>query len=254
MARFLLAHDARVHEHRAAAAELGGEIGAERGGGDIGRVYAQRRREVLEERSASRRASLVDRDVGYDAAVEPDGLHVLPADVQDEVRIRFDGAGRGRVRDGFDRVAVGMVGMLEQRLAIPRRAAGDDIEPDARLGIPVAQRHERIGADAERLALIGRIEFIDQALALIDEREFRGGGSRIDAQIGAHRAPDVVRHVACTHDFGKAMPRVEGVALLERLEELRARRRRRAAPHARQHVFGPIDVKRFGRVGEKPRA
>jgi hypothetical protein len=58
--------------------------------------------EVGDERAAARRAGLVEHDVLDDAILDLEALHVLPADVEDEVHVGHEGLGAAEVGDGLD--------------------------------------------------------------------------------------------------------------------------------------------------------
>ena len=84
LAVLLLGYDAAVHEHRAAASQIGGRFRFEGSAGNAFGGNVQRGCEALEERSAAGRACLVYYNIGDNAVVDPDRLHVLAANVQDE--------------------------------------------------------------------------------------------------------------------------------------------------------------------------
>jgi len=209
LAVLLLGHDARVHEHGAAAAEHRGVRGAERRGGDLARGDVQRAGEAFQEAAATRRACLVHEDVGDDAVMQPDGLHVLAADVEDEARVGHAARRGERVRDGFHDVDVGVQRAVEQQLAVAGRAAREDVELHARRLVTVGERGHRVAQDVEGLALVRGIEAVDELAVFADERELRGGRARVDAQVGAHGA---ARREGCgAGGFGRgAMAFLEG--------------------------------------------
>ena len=80
----LLGDDAAVHKDGAAAAQLGGVAGTEGRVGDAVHRDAQRGGELLQKGAAARGAGLVQQHIGDDAVLDPDGFHVLAADVQQE--------------------------------------------------------------------------------------------------------------------------------------------------------------------------
>ena len=94
--------DARVHEHGAAASQINRVGGLDRGAGEVGDVEVQTRREALDEAAAARRARLVEHDMVDDAVFHAQALHVLAADVQDELDARQHLLGTAQMRDGLD--------------------------------------------------------------------------------------------------------------------------------------------------------
>ena len=77
----------RVHEHRAACAEVARLVGMARGLGEVIYLIAQSLGESLNERSAARRARLVELHACHGAVVHENGFHVLSADVEDEAHV-----------------------------------------------------------------------------------------------------------------------------------------------------------------------
>ena len=177
LAVFLLGDDRRGHEHRAAASELGRILGPEGRIGDLPRAEAQRTREVFQERPASRRASLVHEDVGHDAVVDPDGLHVLAADVEDERRIVDVTSGREGVRDGLDHMAIRMESLGEQQLAVAGCRASQDVEHHAGIRPTAGKLAERMLGDVERLSLVIGVERVDERALFVYHRELRRRGA-----------------------------------------------------------------------------
>ena len=88
---------------------------------------------------------------------------------------------------GLDRVIVGAECLRKHELAVAGGPHAQDIERGARCAIAVAQRDERRAGDVERLALVGGVKRVDKLPIGGNECELGGGGTRVDAQIGAHR-------------------------------------------------------------------
>ena len=91
------------------------------------------------------------------------------------------------MRHGLDRVVIGAEGFREHELAVASGSHAQDVERGTRCAIAVAQRDERRACDVERLALVGSVKRIDKLPIGGNECELGGGGTRIDAQVGAHR-------------------------------------------------------------------
>ena len=124
---------AGVHEHRAAASQVDRVLGADGLLGERAHVHVHGHREALDEAAATRRARLVQHDVLDDAVAHAQALHVLAADVQDELDAGQEGLGAAQVRHGLDLAGVGLERLDEQRLAVAggghvaNRAARGDV-------------------------------------------------------------------------------------------------------------------------------
>ena len=150
---------------------MGGPFRVEGGGCDVFHADVERLCEPLQKRAAARRAGLVHDDVGHDAVFEPDGLHVLAADVEHEGRLRVVldcGAGMG---DGFHHVQVRMERVGEKRLAVTRRRASEYLELYAGILVRARELLEGFDGDVERFALVRRVERVDELPVFVDERE-----------------------------------------------------------------------------------
>ena len=143
-----------------------------------------------------------------DAVLHAQALHVLAADVEDELNAGEHFLGTPQVRDGLDLSAVCLDGLEQQALAVP----GDRGVPDAhqRVALLVAgdvgpQLAEHAAAGAQHVALVRGVEGLEELAVLADERALEGGGTGVDAQVG-HAA--VAGELAPPHG-------VLGMALLE---------------------------------------
>ena len=123
----------RVHKDRAAATQVDGGLGMDGGIGKRAHVHVHGHSEALDKATATRRAGLVEHDVLNHAILDAQALHVLAANVQDELDARQERLGAAQMRDGLDLARVGLEGLDEQRLAIARGghvadgAAGGDV-------------------------------------------------------------------------------------------------------------------------------
>ena len=192
----------RVHEHRAAAAEVdrGGRLGG--GAGEARHVRAHRLGEGLQERAATGRAGLVHGD-GVDHAVpHPQVLHVLPADVDHRGDPRRQRLGRPVVGHGLDLALVGMQGGAQQVLAVAGHAAAR--HPGLRRQVVVQGAHDR-HRGAHRVALVGRVVGVQQPAGGVEQHRLDGGRARVDAEeaVAAGRGQLGARHLM------RAVPRVE---------------------------------------------
>lgn len=79
---------AAVHEHGAAASQVDGALGAHGRLRELGHVELEPRGEALDEAAAARAARLVEHDVVDHAVLHAQALHVLAADIEDELHAR----------------------------------------------------------------------------------------------------------------------------------------------------------------------
>ena len=184
LARLLLADDGAVHEDGAARAQVCRALGGEGVGGDLLHGNVQRGAEALKEAAAAARARLVHGDVRDDAVVEPDGLHVLAADVEDERHLGGVKLGCLGMCHGLYHVAVGAQGAGAQLLAVAGGAHGADDEFGVGLLEDVARLKQGAAHDLERFALVRGVEGVDEMGVVVHQDELGGGGAAVDAQVG----------------------------------------------------------------------
>ena len=112
--------DARVHKDCAATSQVDRSLGMDGGIGERAHVHVHGHGEALDKAAAARRAGLVEHNVLDDAVLDAQALHVLAADVQDELDAGQERLGAAQVRDGLDLAGVSLEGLDEQRLAVAR--------------------------------------------------------------------------------------------------------------------------------------
>ena len=135
--------DARVHKDRAATAQVDGGLGMDGGIGERAHVHVHRHGETLDKAAAARRASLVEHDVLDDAVLDAQALHVLAANVQNELDAGQERLGAAQVRDGLDLAGIGLEGLDEQRLTVAR--GGHVADGAARGDVVVEIGHDDLG-------------------------------------------------------------------------------------------------------------
>ena len=135
--------DARVHKDRAAAAQVDRGLGMDGGVGERAHVHVHRDGEALDKATATRRAGLVEHDVLDDALLHAQALHVLAANVQNELDAGQERLGAAQVRDGLDLAGVGLEGLNEQRLTVAR--GGHVADGAARGDVVVEIGHDDLG-------------------------------------------------------------------------------------------------------------
>ena len=167
--------------------------------GGIGKrahVHVHRHGETLDKAAAARRAGLVEHDVLDDAVLHTQALHVLAADVQNELDAGQKRLGAAQVRDGLDLTGVGLEGLDEQCLAI----AGGGHVADGAAGrdVVVEIGHDDLGR-AQDVTVVVAIPGVQQLAVLAHERGLHGSGAGVDAD---EHAAGVAVELALGDDLG----------------------------------------------------
>ena len=179
-ALFLRLLDFRIHEDRAARAEVDRRFRADGQLCKLGRRHVQALGEVLDERAAARRARLVERDVADAAVLDEEALHVLPADVEHKRDLGAEFLRGTQMRKRLDLAAVRMDAGLHNGLAITRRHAAGHMRLFRQYLVKVLQLRDDALEWRAVVAAIGRIQ---EFLVLADGRDLRRGRTRVDAEI-----------------------------------------------------------------------
>ena len=170
--------DARVHKDRAAAAQINRGLGMDGSVGKCAHVHVHRHGEALDKAAAARRAGLVEHDVLDDAVLHAQALHVLAANVQNELDAGQERLGAAQVRDGLNLAGVGLEGLDEQCLAVAR--GGHVADGAAGGNVVVEIGHDDLGR-AQDVAVVVAVPGVQQLTVLAHERGLHGGGTGIDA-------------------------------------------------------------------------
>ena len=187
--------DARVHKDRAATAQVDRGLGMDGGVGERAHVHVHRDGEALDKATATRRAGLVEHDVLDNAVLDAQALHVLAADVQNELHAGQECLGATQVRDGLDLAGVGLEGLDEQRLAVAR--GGHVADGAACRDMVVEIGHDDLGR-AQDVAVVVAVPGVQQLAVLAHERGLHGGGTGVDAN---EHAAGVAVELALGDDF-----------------------------------------------------
>ena len=188
--------DARVHKDRAAAAQVDGGLGVDGCVGKRAHVHVHGHGEALDKATAARRAGLVEHDVLDHAVLHAQALHVLAANVQDELDTRQECLGATQVRNGLDLAGVGLEGLDEQRLTIAR---GGHVADGAAGGDVVVEiGHDDLGR-AQDVTVVVAVPGVQQLAVLAHERGLHGGGAGVDAD---EHAAGVAVELALGDDLG----------------------------------------------------
>ena len=187
--------DARVHKDRAAAAQVDRGLGMDGGIGERAHVHVHRDGEALDKATAARRTGLVEHDVLDNAVLDAQALHVLTADVQNELDAGQECFGAAQVRNGLDLAGIGFEGLDEQRLAVAR---GGHVADGAAGGDVVVEiGHDDLGR-AQDVAVVVAVPGVQQLAVLAHERGLHGGGAGVDAN---EHAAGVAFELALGDDF-----------------------------------------------------
>ena len=188
--------DARVHKDRAAAAQVDRGLGMDGGIGERAHVHVHRDREALDKAAAARRAGLVEHDVLDDAVLDAQALHVLSANVQNELDAGQERLGAAQVRDGLDLAGIGLEGLNEKRLTVAR--GGHVADGTAGRNVVVEIGHDDLGR-AQDVAVVVAVPGVQQLTVLAHERGLHGGGTGVDAD---EHAAGVAFELALGDDLG----------------------------------------------------
>ena len=169
--------DAGVHKDGAAAAQIHGRRGAHGRLGELLDAHVHGHGEGLDEGAAARRARLVEHDVLDDAVLDLQALHVLAADVQDELDAGDEGLRAAQMRDGLDLAGVGAQGLDEDLLAV---AGGGHVADHAVGGHLVVDVVGDGARGAQDVAVVVAVPGVKKLAVLADDGRLHGGGAGVD--------------------------------------------------------------------------
>ena len=179
--------DAGVHEHRAAAAQIDGVRGLVGGGGEFAHGQVQAGGEAFDEGAAAGRAGFVEHDRVEHAVAHLHALHVLAADVQDELDVGQEFLGTAQVGDRFDLARIDAQGFEQEALAVAGHRGVADLH--GRRAVFVGRQ---VGVELAD-ALLGGFEHVAAVVGVVgpqelgvfgDEGHLEGGRTGVDAQEG----------------------------------------------------------------------
>ena len=124
-----------VHEHGAAGAQVHRVLGQQAQLGELGDLVAQGLGKGLDEGAAARGAGLVEHDGIHRAVADLKALHVLAADVDDEVHVGVEVGGGLVVGHGLHQALVAAEGVLDEVLAVAGDGGPLDLDAAAAEGI-----------------------------------------------------------------------------------------------------------------------
>ena len=207
----LLGDDGGVHEDRAAASQHCRVLGGKGRRGDALHTNVEGGCKILQKGAAAGGAGLIEHDIGDDALMDPDGLHVLAADIQDEAHIRLDLAGRRGVGHSLHRMVVCAESAAQEPLAVAGGAKAQDLECHPHGAVFALHLHKALLHHPDGVTLVVGIEAVDDLFLLVDEDEFRGGAAGVDADV--HRQ-DLPRLIGPLRKDGQGVGGLPGFLLL----------------------------------------
>ena len=173
--------DLRVHKDRTPGTQVCRFLGPDSFFLELLDVQADGSRKSGEEGPAAGGTGLIELDGVDDPVPDVHSLHILAPDVQDEVHIGVEIAGRPVVGDGLHLAQVNAQGGFDEVLPVAA---------DPGLGNPGMGAHQGVnGPDVfddvlQGLALVGSIRGKEDLVVLTQEDNLGGGGSGINAQVG----------------------------------------------------------------------
>ena len=190
---FLFGDDAAVHKDGAAAAQLGGVLGAESRVRDALHRDAQRGGELLQEGAATRGAGLVQQHVGDHAVLDPDGFHVLAADVQQEGDVGQVVAGGRRMGHRLHRVIVPAEGFAQHHLAVAGGAKAQYFQFYAHGAVLFVQFLQAVADHLDGVAPVAGVETVQHGLVLVQQDQLAGGAAGVHPDVDPQgvAGPDV---------------------------------------------------------------
>ena len=163
--------------------------------GERAHVHVHRHGETLDKAAATRRAGLVEHDVLDNAVLDAQALHVLAANVQNELDAGQERLGAAQVSDGLDLAGIGLEGLDEQGLTIT--GGGHVTDGAAGRDVVVEIGHDDLGR-AQDVTVVVAVPGVQQLAVLAHERGLHGGGAGVDAD---EHAAGVAVELALGDDF-----------------------------------------------------
>ena len=187
--------DAGIHEDGAAAAQVDRGLC---GHGDLREVldaHVHGLGEALDERAAARRARLVEHDALDDAVAHLEALHVLAADVENELDAGDEGLRAAQVGNGLYLARVRAQGLDKDALAVAR---GGHVANGAALGHGVVDAVHDVARGAQDVTVVVAVPGVEKLALLAHHGALHGGGAGVDAN---EDAATVAGQVALGHDL-----------------------------------------------------
>ena len=172
--------DTAVHEHGAATTQVDGMLCLDCGLRKLGNVETQAAREALDEASATGRTRFVQHDVVDNAVFHAQALHVLTADVEDELDVGQHLTRAAQVGDGLDFAGIDAQSLEQQALAVARDRRM--LDRDRLFADFSVKLFEGRASAAEHIALVGHVVAPKNLAILADEHGFERSGASVNAE------------------------------------------------------------------------
>ena len=198
--------DRAVHKDGAAAAQVHRAVGKQAQRGKLLDVVAQRLGKGLQEAAAARRTGLVQKDVADGPVLDLEALHVLAADVDDEIHVGHEILGGGEVGHRLHQAVIAAEGVFDQVLAV----AGGGHAGHLQAGVAAVDLQQLVPDQGQRVAQVGLVVGVEDAALLVHHHQLDGGGARVDADVDR---PALGPEGDAGHAVGH-MPGVERLVLL----------------------------------------
>ena len=163
--------DRAVHEHGAAAAQVHRAVCKQPQRGKLLDVVAQRLRKGLQKAAAAGGAGLVQEDVADGAILDLEALHVLPADINDEVHVRHKVLGSGKMRHRFHQTVIAAEGVLYQLLAV----AGGGNAGHLQSRVLLIDLEQLLPDEGQRVAEVGLIVGVQDLALFVHHHQLDSG-------------------------------------------------------------------------------
>ena len=174
--------DRAVHEHGAAAAQIHRTVCEQAKARKFLHIVAQCLCKGLQKAAAAGGAGFVQEDVTDGSILDLEALHILPADIDDEIHIRHEVFGGGKVCHRLHQTVVAAEGVLHQLLTVA--GGGDAGHLQAR--VLLVNFEQLIPDQGQRVAQVGLIVGVEDLALLVHHHQLDGGGAGVDADM--HRA------------------------------------------------------------------
>ena len=144
------------------------------------------RSKILQERAASGRAGLIYQDIGDNAVLQPDGFHVLAADIENKrsvLHIFFRGS---RMSHCFHCMVFRLKSVCKKLFPVPGGSRCENMQPES--FFPVAVPHFNQGSlrHIQGRAFIWRIKRIQDFLFFINQYKFRCCTSGVNSKVSVY--------------------------------------------------------------------
>src|SRR5699024_7373150 len=130
-----------------AAAQVHRTVGEQAQSGKLLDIVAQSLGKGLQEAAATGGTGLVEKDVADGTVLDLEALHILAADVDDEVHVGHEVLGRRKVGHRLHQAEVGMEGILDEGLAV----AGGGDAGNMQVGVILIQLCENLPHNGHRV-------------------------------------------------------------------------------------------------------